>query len=129
MFRVQNLMIHTTHNPKKIHALAAIKKIVWSLEEGAKDKGLLYYIFNLGKSSADIVLLMMLLHNFYGYEDLQSPSSVKSWTGYVLLLADCPYLSCVSKLHAIIATSSIESECLMLQQQLWEILFLSANSN
>jgi hypothetical protein len=45
----------------------------------------------------------------YGYEQLFDPSSVQSWSGYVLCVSNC---LCIwsSKLHHIIATSTTEAE-------------------
>jgi hypothetical protein len=44
-----------------------------------------------------------------GYEDKQDPSCVKSRTGYVIFIADCPVLW-VSRLQTDIATSTMEAE-------------------
>jgi hypothetical protein len=45
----------------------------------------------------------------WGYEDKQDPSSIKSRTGYVIFIADCPVLW-VSRLQTDIATSTMEAE-------------------
>jgi hypothetical protein len=45
----------------------------------------------------------------WGYEDKQDPSCVKSCTGYVIFVADCPVLW-VSRLQTNIATSTMEAE-------------------
>jgi hypothetical protein len=49
----------------------------------------------------------------YGVEDSQDPISVKSRTGYVILIANCPLLW-VSKLQSEIALSTLESEFIAL---------------
>ena len=57
----------------------------------------------------------------YGVEDSQDSLSVKSRTGYVLLLANCP-LMWVSKLQTEIASSTMESEYIALSQSLKDII-------
>jgi hypothetical protein len=45
----------------------------------------------------------------WGHEDKQDPACVKSRTGYVIFMMDCPVVW-VSKLQSDIATSTMESE-------------------
>jgi hypothetical protein len=49
----------------------------------------------------------------YGVEDSQDPISVKSQTGDVILIANCPWLW-VLKLQSEIALSTLESEFIAL---------------
>jgi hypothetical protein len=57
----------------------------------------------------------------YGVEDSQDSLSVKSRTGYVLLLANCP-LMWVSKLQTEIASSTMESEYIALSQSVKDLI-------
>ena len=56
-----------------------------------------------------------------GYEDDQDPVCVKSRTGYVLTLGDCPFLW-VSKLQTEIALSTLESEYIALSTSMRDLL-------
>ena len=53
----------------------------------------------------------------WGAEDSQSTLAVKSRTGYVLKLGNCP-LVWVSKLQSLIALSTVESEYIALSQSM-----------
>ena len=57
----------------------------------------------------------------YGVEDDQDPISVKSRTGYVLLLANCPLLW-VSKLQTEISVSTMEAEYIALSTSLRDLV-------
>ena len=57
----------------------------------------------------------------WGAEDEQSPMCVKSRTGYVLTLNDCP-LVWVSKLQTEIALSTMEAEYIALAQAMREVI-------
>ena len=57
----------------------------------------------------------------YGVDDSQEKVSVKSRTGYVLLLADCPLLW-VSKLQTEIALSTMEAEYIALSQSVKDLI-------
>ena len=57
----------------------------------------------------------------WGYEDDQDPICVKSRTGYVMTLADCP-IHWVSKLQTEIAISTLESEYIALSQAMRELV-------
>jgi hypothetical protein len=56
-----------------------------------------------------------------GYEDKQDPSCVKSCTGYVIFIADCPVLW-VSRLQTDIATSTMEAEYSALSTAIRDVL-------
>jgi hypothetical protein len=105
-----------THAPKATHA-AAVKRIVRYLI-GTKDKGLKL------KPSTDISVDCYVDADFaglYGYEDDQDSISVKSRTGYVLTLANCPLLW-VSKLQTEIALSTMEAEYIALSQSMRDLI-------
>jgi hypothetical protein len=51
----------------------------------------------------------------YNHEHPQDPHCVRSWTGYVILLAGCPVLW-KSKLQTEIALSTMEAEYVALSQ-------------
>jgi hypothetical protein len=57
----------------------------------------------------------------WGYEDKQDPSCVKSRTGYVIFIADCPVLW-VSRLQTDIATSTMEAEYSALSTAMRDVL-------
>jgi hypothetical protein len=101
-----------THNPCHLHAIA-VKKIIRYLK-GTSDKGLIM------EPSKDISLDCYVDADFaglYGVEDSQNPVSVKSRTGYVLMLANCPLLW-VSKMQTEIAASTMEAEYIALSQSI-----------
>lgn len=105
-----------THAPRKSHALA-IKKLVRYLQ-GSKLKGLIL------KPTKDLSIDCYVDADFaglYGHEDSQDPISVKSRTGYVLLLANCPVLW-VSKLQSLIAASTMEAEYVALSQSMRDLI-------
>lgn len=105
-----------THAPKKSHALA-VKKIVRYLQ-GTKDKGL--YIKPSQTFSIDCYVDADFA-GLFGHEDSQTAVSVKSRTGYVLLLADCPLLW-VSKLQTMVASSTMESEYIALSTAMRDLI-------
>ncbi len=105
-----------THAPKHSHALA-IKKIIRYLA-GTLDKGLII------KPSKEFSIDCYADADFaglYGYEDSQDPVCVKSRTGYVLLLADCPLLW-VSKLQTLVASSTMEAEYIALSTAIRDVI-------
>ena len=57
----------------------------------------------------------------WGYEDDQDPVCVKSRTGYVLTLGNCPILW-VSRLQSEIALSTLEAEYVALSMSMRELL-------
>lgn len=105
-----------THNPKKSHGMA-VKHIIRYLS-GTKDKGIIMTPSN--NFSVDCYVDADFA-GLYGHEDCQNPVSVKSRTGYVLLLADCPLLW-VSKLQTMIAVSTMEAEYIALSQAMRDII-------
>jgi hypothetical protein len=57
----------------------------------------------------------------WGYEDKQDPSCVKSRTGYVIFIADCPVVW-VSRLQTDITTSTMEAEYSALSTAMRDVL-------
>jgi hypothetical protein len=61
----------------------------------------------------------------WGYEDQLDPACVKSRTGFVIFLADCPVIW-VSRLQSDIATSTMEAEYNALSISLCNVLPLQS---
>ena len=59
----------------------------------------------------------------YPVENSQDPISVRSCTGYVFLVANCPLLW-ASKLQTEIALSTMEAEYIVLSQSLQDLILL-----
>jgi len=105
-----------THCPRKSHAMA-MKRICRYLA-GTMERGLEYM------PDPKMVLDCYVDADFAGlwsHEDSQDPVSVKSRTGYVLMLGKCP-LIWVSKLQSLIALSTVEAEYIALSQAMREVL-------
>ena len=99
-----------THCPKDTHAQAM--KWLCKYLQGTRDKGLCF------KPSPDMRLDCYVDTDFAGlwsYEDDQDPVCVKSRTGYVITLGNCP-LMWTSKLQTEIALSTLEAEYIALSQ-------------
>ena len=97
-----------THNPKVSHEKAIIR--ICRYLKGTQEEGLIY------EPSSEMTVDCYVDADFaglYGVEDSQDPISVKSRTGYVILIANCPLLW-VSKLQSEIALSTLESEFIAL---------------
>ena len=94
-----------THNPKKSHG-QAVKRTLRYLQS-TRTKGLIM------KPDPKLQLDCYVDADFagsYGQEDDQDPICVKSRTGYVLTLGNCP-LMWVSKLQGLVTLSTLEAEC------------------
>ncbi len=105
-----------THAPRKSHA-DAIKRIC-SYLAGTKDKGIMF------KPTKELELDCYVDADFAGlwhYEDDQDPVCVKSRTGYVITLGNCPVIW-VSKLQSEIALSTLEAEYIALSQAMRDLL-------
>jgi transposase InsO family protein len=106
-----------THRPKAIHS-KAVKRIVRYLV-GTADKGLLL------RPSTDITIDMYVDADFAGMwqaaAPVDDPVRVKSRTGYLILLANCP-LVWASKLQTEIATSTLEAEFIALSTGMRELI-------
>jgi hypothetical protein len=95
-----------THYPRRSHE-RALERIGQYLK-GTRHKGL---ILN-PKHSTEFTIDCYVDADFagmWGHEDKQDPSCVKSRTGFVIFLMDCPVIW-TSKLQTDIATSTMESE-------------------
>eukprot|EP00956_Cyclotella_meneghiniana_P018181 scaffold30080_cov40-Cyclotella_meneghiniana.AAC.1 len=93
-----------TFKPTKRH-VAALKRIGRYLK-GTKSRGL---ILNPSKHLHVDCYPDADFAGLYGHEDKQDPHCVRSRTGYVILLANCPILW-KSKLQTEIALSTMEAE-------------------
>jgi hypothetical protein len=105
-----------THAPKASHA-EAVKRIARYLVE-TKDKGLIF------TPTPHIKLDCYVDADFaglWGYEDDQDPVCVKSRTGFVFTIADCP-ISWTSKLQTEIALSTLGAEYIALSQAMRELI-------
>jgi hypothetical protein len=105
-----------THSPKKSHG-EALKRICRYLQ-GTSDKGLKL------KPSTTMRLDMYCDADFAGlfnYEEHQDPVCVKSRTGIVITLGDCP-LVWQSKLQTEIALSTLEAEYIALSQGMRQLI-------
>ena len=104
------------HCPRKSHG-EAIKRICRYLV-GTQGKGLLF------KPSKKMELDLYLDADFAGlweHEHDQDPVCVKSRTGYLISLGECPVIW-VSKLQTEIALSTLESEYIALSQAMRDLV-------
>ena len=86
--------------------------------KGTRDKGIIF------DPDPDLKLDCYVDADFaglWGYEDDQDPVCVKSRTGYVLTLGNCPILW-VSRLQSEIALSTLEAEYVALSMSMRELL-------
>ncbi len=105
-----------THSPKQSHA-KAIKRIVRYLK-GTADRGLIM------RPTKELKIDCFVDADFaglWGAEDPDDPISVKSRTGYILTLGNCPLLW-VSKLQSEISLSTMESEYVALSTAMRDVL-------
>ena len=105
-----------THNPKKSH-VNAVKRIVRYLI-ATRDQGMVFECTSKMKldcyADADYA-------GMWGYESDQDPVCVKSRTGYIMTLGDCP-LVWASKLQNEISLSTLESEYIALSMSMCELV-------
>jgi hypothetical protein len=103
--------------PKKSHELA-LKRIGRYLK-ATRDKGLIL------NPSGDVLKIDNYpdadFAGMYGYEENDDPTCVKSRTGYVITVADCPVLW-QSKLQSETALSTMEAEIIALAHSCRELL-------
>ena len=105
-----------THAPKASHA-SAVRRICRYLK-GTADQGLIM------KPSGDLTVDCYVDADFAGnwsVEDKQDPVSVKSRSGYVLMISDCP-LHWVSKMQSEIAVSTLEAEYIALSLAMRDLI-------
>jgi hypothetical protein len=105
---------HSTHAPRHSHAIA-VKKIAHYLQHALQEnQGLTF------KTTNACELNLYVDADFAGlwsYEDDQDPVCVKSRTGYVITLSDCP-VQWSSSLQKEIALSTLEAEYIALCQSM-----------
>ena len=105
-----------SHTPKASHTNAM--KWICKYLKGTRDKGIIF------DPDPDLKLDCYVDADFaglWGYEDDQDPVCVKSRTGYVLTLGNCPILW-VSRLQSEIALSTLEAEYVALSMSMRELL-------
>jgi hypothetical protein len=97
-----------THNPKRSHERALER--VGQYLKGTRNKGLILHPIHSEDDEFKIDCYVDAdFAGMWGYEDTDDPSCVKSRTGFVIFLMDCPVIW-QSKLQTDIATSTMESE-------------------
>ena len=94
------------HRPKRSHELALIQ--IGRYLKGTLDKGLILKPTNNDSFKMDVYVDAAFACG-WGTEVGTNPDSVKSRTGYIIEIANCPVIW-VSKLQSTIATSTMESE-------------------
>ena len=105
-----------SHNPKKSHA-SAVKTIIRYLS-GSIDQGVIY------KRPENLCLDCYVDADFaglYGRDPPESPTCVKSRTGYIISVGGC-YLLCKSQLQTTIALSTSEAEYGALSQAMRAVI-------
>ena len=107
-----------THSPKHSHEIA-LKRIGRYLV-GTRDRGLIL------QPTKEIQIDMYVDADFaglWGYEDKDDPACVKSRSGYVILVGNCPVIW-GSKLQSLIALSTMEAEYIALSDSMKHLLVL-----
>ena len=94
------------HSPKRSHELALIR--IGRYLKGTADKGIILRPLEAESLKTDVYVDAAFACG-WGSELGSNPESVKSRTGYIIEIANCPVLW-VSKLQSTIATSTMESE-------------------
>jgi hypothetical protein len=97
---------HYTHAPRRSHE-RALERIGQYLK-GTKDRGLILEPTKDNNLKIDAYVDADFA-GMWGHEDAQDPTSVKSRTGFVIFIANCPVIWS-SKLQTDIATSTMEAE-------------------
>ena len=108
--------VRFTYNPKVSHA-KAIKHICCYLK-GTLTDGLMLH------PGSNMNVISWVDANFcglYGTEDVHDSTSVKSHTGYIITVANCPAIW-VSKLQTESALSTVESEFTALSQSMHSLI-------
>ena len=107
-----------THFPKHSHEVA-LKRIGRYLV-GTRDKGLIIHPTN------ELKVDMYVDADFaglWGYKDKDDPVCVKSCSGFVILVGNCPVIW-GSKLQSMIALSTMEAEYIALSDSMKQLLIL-----
>ena len=109
-----------THAPKESHEAAVVR--ICRYLQATKDEGLIFHPTR--KLQVDVYVDADFC-GLFGVEDPHDSISVKSRTGYVILIANCPLLW-VSKLQSEIALSTQESEYVALSSSLRDVVAIKA---
>ena len=110
------------HKTKRSHELALIR--IGRYLKGTLDKGLILKPNDSGNLNIDLYVDAAFACG-WGSELGTNPDSVKSRTGYIIEIANCPVMW-VSKLQTSIATSTMESEYTALSMALRAFIPLQA---
>ena len=110
------------HSPKRSHELALIR--IGRYLKGTLDKGLILQPIQTDTLNVDVYVDAAFACG-WGSEAGTNPDAVKSRTGYIIEIANCPVLW-VSKLQSTIATSTMESEYTALSMALRAYIPLEA---
>ena len=108
-----------THNPTRKHQ-TALKTILRYLK-GTRDKGLMFKPNDDEETSGLHANCDADFAGLYEVESKDYPISVKSRTGFVIRLDNCPVVW-KSKLQSLIALSTLESEYIALSQCMRELI-------
>jgi hypothetical protein len=107
-----------THCPKLIHEQAL--KHIGRYLLGTRERGL---IIEPSQELKVDLYVDAAFAGLWGYEDKQDPSCVKSRTGFVVFVGDCPVLW-GSKMQTEIALSTMESEYIALSEAMKQLIVL-----
>jgi hypothetical protein len=110
------------HSPKRSHELALIR--IGRYLKGTLDKGLILQPIQTETLNVDVYVDAAFACG-WGSEAGTNPDAVKSRTGYIIEIANCPVLW-VSKLQSTVATSTMESEYTALSMALRAYIPLEA---
>ena len=105
-----------THDPKQSHEQALLR--ICRYLKGTRSQGL---ILRPSDSIAVDCFVDADFLGLYGAEDVDDPMSVRSRTGYVILLANCPLLWS-SRLQSEISVSTLESEFVALSASMRSLI-------
>jgi hypothetical protein len=107
-----------THAPRRSHE-KALERIGQYLK-GTRDKGLILNANGNGNLKIEAYVDADFA-GMWGHEDAQDPTSVKSRTGFVIFISNCPVVWS-SKLQTDIATSTMEAEYNALSLAMREVI-------
>ena len=110
------------HNPKRSHELALIQ--IGRDLKGTLDKGLIFTPIDAESLRTDVYVDAAFACG-WGTELGTNPDSVKSRTGYIVEIANCPVIW-ILKLQTTIATSTMESEYTAMSMALRSVIPLLA---
>ena len=110
------------HKTKRSHELALVR--IGRYLKGTLDKGLILQPSESAELKVDLYVDAAFASG-WGTEESTNPDSVKSRTGYIIEIANCPVLW-VSKLQSSVATSTMESEYTALSMALRAFIPLQA---